>query len=250
MLVNKNLVEQRFSRASDSYHNDANVQAVMARELIDRVESQPYDEILEIGCGTGLLSKMIADNLDFKHLILNDISKSMLLHCKNAVPESERVSYLIKDAESLDFKEQDRFDLIISNACLQWMSDLEKVLKDFKSYLKDNGCLAFSIFSEGNFAEIKHCTGLSLAYKYQKTLQKMLSGIFPCYTLMPREIVLYYKDVKSMLRSFKRTGVSGLSGRIWTKTQLNEFIEKYEQNYKSDKGVRLTWKWHYVIAYK
>ena len=50
-----------------------------------------------------------------------------------------------------------------------------------------------------------------------------------------------------MLKSFKQTGVSGLSHQIWTKQKLFDFTKAYEE-LRQAKGLPLTWVSYFVIA--
>ncbi|HEA8248685.1 TPA: malonyl-[acyl-carrier protein] O-methyltransferase BioC, partial [Campylobacter coli] len=56
-----------------------------------------------------------------------------------------------------------KFDLITSNASLQWL-DLKQVLPTLANMLNKKGILLLSTFGEMNLKEIKQSTSLGLKY--------------------------------------------------------------------------------------
>lgn len=250
MNISKDSIKQRFSKACASYENSANVQAIMGQELIYSLEDLYFTNILEIGAGTGLLSENICNSLCYSKFVVNDICDEMLACCKERLKEYPNLEYLNCDAEHLPITEKEQFDLIISNACFQWFDNLKQSLEALKDLLTVDGVLAFSIFTEGNFEEIKKCSGISLDYLSSVKLREILKQVFTCYTLKSRTFVLYFEDVKSLLKTLKKAGVTGLSGQVWSKGRMQQFIDNYEKNYRTSKGLRLTYKCYYVMAYK
>ena len=108
----------------------------------------------------------------------------------------------------------------------------------------------FTIFSKDNFYELRECSGVSLEYIDKSTLKKILKKTHCAFDIEKIELESYFDDVKTMLRSFKNTGVSGLTHSIWTKSRLNDFIKTYEDKYSTDNGVKLTWSYYLVVVKK
>ena len=253
MQISKDSIQKSFSKASKTYENSACVQNTMAHELIDFLPEKNFDTVLEIGCGTGLLSYLILNNLKLSSLTLNDLSLDMLNLCKEKFKDTElfkenKLSFLQADADNLDL--YDNYSLIISNACFQWLKELEHDLLNYTEHLDSKGILAFTIFSKDNFYELKECSGVGLEYIDKDTLAKILEKTQCNYRIEKREFISYYPDVKTMLRSFKNTGVSGLTHSIWTKSRLNGFIKSYKDKYTTNNGVKLTWSYFLVVVKK
>ena len=63
--MNKDLIKQRFCRKLDSYNENARIQKQMAEKLINNFlpKKTKYQKVLEIGCGTGLLTEYAVNNL-------------------------------------------------------------------------------------------------------------------------------------------------------------------------------------------
>ena len=82
MQISKDSIQKSFSKASKTYENSACVQNTMAHELVELLPKVSFESVLEIGCGTGLLSSLILNNLKLSSLTLNDLSLDMLNLCK------------------------------------------------------------------------------------------------------------------------------------------------------------------------
>lgn len=253
MQISKDSIQKSFSKASKTYENSACVQNTMAHELVELLPKVNFESVLEIGCGTGLLSSLIINNLKLSSLTLNDLSLDMLNLCKEKFEDTaffkeNKLHFFQKDADKLELTKS--YSLIISNACFQWLKDLEQDLLNYTEHLDSEGVLAFTIFSKDNFHELKECSGVGLEYIDKDTLETILEKTQCDYSIEKRELISYYPDVKTMLRSFKNTGVSGLTHSIWTKSRLNDFIKTYEDKYTTCNGVKLTWSYYLVVVKK
>ncbi|MCL6586559.1 MAG: methyltransferase, partial [Anoxybacillus sp.] len=72
-MIDKQLMQKRFSERANTYDQFANVQKKMAHELMARI-SRPPKTILEIGCGTGYLTKLLYDAYPHAQLTAIDIA--------------------------------------------------------------------------------------------------------------------------------------------------------------------------------
>lgn len=247
-MTDKELVRKRFSGAAGSYDGEAVVQREAARELAALVSSHVppafRDRILEIGCGTGLLTAEIAERFSPEMLYLNDICpelESMTSHVANS-------EFLPGDAEEIPFPEN--IGLILSGSVLQWFDDPEGFFRKCHSCLRDGGYLAFSTFGPGNLREITGLTGLGLPYPGQGQFRDMLSGKFKVLFTGETSRQMHFRSPGDVLRHLKKTGVNGLGRRSWTRSDLEAFCRRYEENYSVGDGVVLTYCPLYVIARK
>ena len=72
-MINKELIKKRFSKCITTYDENAKIQKRMAEKLFSLLERNDFDKILEIGCGTGLLTKIAVEKLNFRTYTANDM---------------------------------------------------------------------------------------------------------------------------------------------------------------------------------
>lgn len=221
--MNKELIKQRFSRKLNSYNQNARIQKQMAEKLISMA---PFDkensDILEIGCGTGLLTELAVKNLSCIKYTAMDIVSGCESYIKKINP---KIEFVLCDIEEY-IKETDKsFDLIISNASLQWIENLPDIIQNLMEKLKPNGILLFSIFGVENFREIYYVLGKTLPYLSKNELEKTLIKYQP---VIEEEVrVMAFKSPKDVLKHIQNTGVNAISTEIWTKKDLISFEKEY-----------------------
>ena len=87
--------------------------------------------ILEIGCGTGNLTKLILKNFPDANIHIVDISKKMIDNCKNQFQNYNNIKYHCNDFRDLDDSIQN-CDLVLSSISIHHIND-----KDKKSLFND-----------------------------------------------------------------------------------------------------------------
>jgi trans-aconitate methyltransferase len=101
-------------------------------ELLSLLNPQQDETILDIGCGTGDLTRKI-QNLS-KKVIGLDNSHEMILAAQKKYPE---ISFFEVDAKNFTF--ETLFDAVFSNAVLHWIPQPEKVIQNINRHLKIGG---------------------------------------------------------------------------------------------------------------
>lgn len=148
----KQRISEAFGAAADHYEDHAGPQraaAVLVADLAQRQKPTGVDRILEIGCGTGLLTRDIQQRWPAAVLFLTDLSPEML--ARTATGAFVAGTFLAMDGEAPAF-EGEWFDLILSNLAFQWFDDLEEAIARLVSLLKPGGSLIFSTMGAGSFA--------------------------------------------------------------------------------------------------
>lgn len=245
--IDKGLIKQRFSSAVLDYDQQAIAQQRIHQRIISllpQMQRQHFSNALEIGCGTGGLTKLLMQHLQVEHWELNDLC-DMQTHLLEHLPEP--FQFHCGDAEQLAFEKQ--YDLIASASVVQWFADKAGFIERCKVRLKTNGFLLFSTFTSDNLKQIKQLTGVGLTYPNLEDWQKWLSPEFEILALEQSEIVLHFDDPLAVLKHLKQTGVTATQQQGWTKGQLQAFCRQYQQNYtNSQQKVELTYSPLYVLA--
>ncbi len=111
-------------------------------DLMSLIKSQPNMQAIDLGCGTGEQTAILAEKFPTVHFLGIDTSLEMLEHSKNL--ENERLNFKIASTEQF-IKEPKKWDLIFSNAALQWSNGHLDLFPAMISKLNDKGQIAIQM---------------------------------------------------------------------------------------------------------
>ena len=101
-----------------------------------------YNNILEIGCGTGLMTTELAKDTAIKNLVATDLSIKFLNTAKSRVSEASKNVYFVAcDANNLPFLSE--FDCVMGHSILHHILDYKSTLKASYKILPKGGFAAF-----------------------------------------------------------------------------------------------------------
>ena len=251
MEINKEEVEQRFRRSRASYNDNARVQKMIVDRMVPMILSSVKrvpEKILEIGCGTGLLTSQLQRTFPNVDLYLNDLVEELCYHAAtiNQVPQT---CCFPGDVEKLFLPLS--FDLIASASTFQWFTTPEETFKKLSKRLEQRGVLVFSTFGKFNLREIRLTTGGGLDYRSKEELEKMLKPYFKIEGMEEELHTLEFDSPLAVLQHLKKTGVN-VSGdpTIWTKGRMDAFIKDYNARFAVDGKVTLTYHPFYFVCRK
>ncbi len=102
---------------------------------------QPGMHILDVGCGTGAITRGMAERAgDSGKVIGIDSSDYLIDHAREKYRDVPNLEFVLEDINS--YKPAQPFDLITSARTLQWLSNPFEVLQLMTSHLKESGCLS------------------------------------------------------------------------------------------------------------
>ena len=241
--MNKELIKIRFNKKLDSYDENARIQNKMAKKLIEYLPKNDYGSVLELGCGTGMLTRYVSERINYENYLALDIVPNCEKYIKQLNPEIE---FVAGDIEEFVKNSQQQYDLIVSNAALQWIENLPEFIKLLTERLNQSGILLFSTFGTENFREIYYVIGKTLPYYSVKEFQTALTKFEP---RIEEELhVMAFKTPIEVLKHIQNTGVNAISSESWTKKDLAEFENGYN-NFCSNKPT-LTYNPVYVMIQK
>lgn len=123
---------------SDLYLKFKQQRTQPALDLVKRVENHNFSSIADLGCGPGNSTSVLKSFFPNAQLIGIDNSVNMIKKAKNTYPYIE-----FRLGNILNLNE--KYDLIFSNACLQWIPNHNSLLPHLIEQLNDNGVLAVQI---------------------------------------------------------------------------------------------------------
>ncbi len=237
-MRNKLLVKRRFSNSIKTYEDNAFIQKQMAAKLVDILPDKNYKNIFETGAGTGILTKELIKNIEFKEYTYNDIIPDAKRYIDKIIPDAE---FIEGDIEEISLNKN--YDLIISNASLQWCSDIYKTISNLTEHLTKDGIIAFSVFGCENLKEIKEFFNIDNQYLDVDILNKKYNVI----KYLSEETRVYFDKPIDIIKHFKLTGVNAVKEVKLTKSKLKEFEEKYTEKYTLCNKIYLTYNPVYII---
>lgn len=229
-----------FIKAKDTYRENAIIQEKMAKKLVFEMSKfeHKFQNVFEIGCGTGLLTDEICNEIKYDKLFLNDITENF----------TETVPFEFYKGDILNIEVNEGFDLIMSNAVFQWIDNKELLFLKLYNFLNKDGILAFTTFGENNFSQIKNISGFGLNYKNLKPFIEK-TGFKILYFEEELE-TLYFKSVQEILEHIKLTGVGTNANCLWTRRKFEAFKVEYLKRFSDNNGVELTYHPQYFILKK
>jgi len=252
LLKRNDAVTKSFSRASDSYHHEASVQKKVAEALIASLkpwkEIIPLGPVLEIGCGTGFLSGLIAREFPDRELIISDASEKMLNQARAELTGYDWIHFKKFDAEVFDY-EQDYYSLICSNFTAQWFKNTVDTLVNLIRALKPGGLLLMSFPGNKSFPEWREqCLKLGLPFT-ANTLPDIEELVIKL-SLEPVQVDFYedtitqtFKSSINFFRHLKKIGASvNTSDKSLSAKQLKLLIKHWDDSAEED----VTISWHTV----
>lgn len=124
---------------SSKYLKFKNERTQPAIDLVNRINIEKPQKILDIGCGPGNSSEVLARRYKNADIFGIDSSPAMIEAAREKHPD---IQFMQCDANR-DLHLVDRnFDIVFSNACIQWIPDHYTLLKNMMSLLRPGGVMA------------------------------------------------------------------------------------------------------------
>ena len=258
----------RFSAAASTYHRHANIQRRVAEKLMTLLAKGgsgllPHptpSRILEIGCGTGILTEMLANTFPSAKVDAVDISAAMTARARDNLAEKRMINWIVADAGK--FTENKKYPLIVSNCTLHWIMPIDLIVAKLSALLERDGQLAFAIMLRGTLGELNSARQRIAPHKPPRValpgkdeVKKALAKAGLLLRTEKQETSrLEYPSAEKMLKQLHDQGLTGGnipdSNPLLTRSEISRLIADYSKNYKRKNGVYATYRVLYCLAQK
>jgi len=110
-----------------------------AVDLAGRIELDSPKRIIDIGCGPGNSTQVLAEKYPDAYILGVDNSANMLEAARKNCPDLE---FMLCDVSQGVAGLPKYFDVVFSNACIQWVPDHETLIPNLLGLLRPGGVLA------------------------------------------------------------------------------------------------------------
>lgn len=240
-IINSGRVAERFRKSFLTYDDNAVAQRAIASQLCEMIDMQYAESTLEIGCGTGMLTRIYGKKMKIDTATFVDLCD---------LPDfaiSSEECYIKADAEEwLEcLPQRNQYDCILSASTIQWFSNVGRFFYNCSLHLKEGGVLALSTFAPGNLCELDEFRPSPIHYLPAKTLEAELKRWFSEVTVTESEEVVKFSTPHEALKHLKLTGVTASADKL-SLTQLKRLMQRLSDD---DTGYcKLTYRPIYIIA--
>ena len=133
---------------AETYHRVSAPQQAMAREVLDRLELRGDETVLDAGCGSGRVTRMLLERLPHGNVIAVDASPEMVDKARRELGEDADVR--AADLCELRLAPGEHVDAIFSNAVFHWLSDHDALFAALANALRRGGRLSAQCGGAGN----------------------------------------------------------------------------------------------------
>lgn len=253
----KAAIARSFDAAAASYDAHAAVQREVARRLADRIaglDLPPAPRVLEVGCGTGLLSEALLRRLPGAQCLFTDLAPAMVRRCREKLSARGGVGFAVMDGEAPAVA--GGFDLVTSSFAFQWFLDLGGSVDRLALCLKVGGRLVFSTLGAETFAEWRAAhaalglpyggAALSTAAALRRRIGAVGEGGEPPAlrgAIEEERILRRYPEPRAFLRELKGLGadVPGPGHRPLTAGSLRRLLRRIERAAGNGDGFAVTY---------
>lgn len=256
-LPDKRRVADSFSRAAHSYDSVAALQRAVGIELLARLPLQLAPQRwLDLGCGTGHFSRVLAVRYPDAEGVALDLAEGMLRHAR---PLGGAQRFVAGDAESLPLRDG-CCDLLFSSLAVQWCGDFSAVLAEACRVLRPGGVLAFSSLCVGTLQELRDSWQVVDGFVHVNRFRRFADYQQLCADsglqvlgLERRAQRLHFPDLRVLTHELKALGAHNLNpgrpGGLTGRARIRALIDAYEV-FRQPEGLPATYQVVYGVLQK
>ena len=187
--------------------------------VIELLAPQAGERILDLGCGTGHLTNLIAEA--GARVVGLDMSTSMIAEARRRYPH---IDFVISDGTRFVFAQP--FDAVFSNAAIHWMKDQGAVAECIRDSLKPGGRFVAEFGGKGNIQAIREAIAAAVQDAGEKINAEPFARYYPTigeYSTLLETHAFRVTFASHFERPTKLEGADGM--RNWVLTFADNIIE-------------------------
>ena len=203
----KSSIASCFGQAAEIYDSCSSLQQSIGVRLLGLLKNYQteFESIVDLGCGTGITTEKVAQQLIWKNFYAVDISKEMLSRASLRL-KSKNIRLIEGDFEQIVFA-NDSLDLVISNMALQWSLNLPATLNAIAATQKKHAIFCFSMPLSGTLCELTKSNHFE---SNENILNFLKTSNYEIISLELQKYNVYFPNVLDAIRSIKKIGANFL----------------------------------------
>jgi ubiquinone/menaquinone biosynthesis C-methylase UbiE len=139
----------------------------IASDLARRLPADPGGDVLEVACGTGLMTRSLRQRLaPARRLVATDLSPSMLDYARDKLADMQGIEWMKADALDLPFADGE-FGALACSLGVMFPTDKERLFAQFRRVLRPDGLLLVNVWDR---KELNTCV---------RVYSDVIEGMFP-----------------------------------------------------------------------
>jgi malonyl-CoA O-methyltransferase len=208
MQPSVNFIQKAFNNSYKTYDDNAQVQYQVGLSLIKQIPKKSFAKVLDLGCGTGLITERLLAAITYAEVHVCDFASSLLEIAKTRLQHDDDVIFHERDFEEmLCGSFGGSFDLIFANMSLQWSSNFDTLLFNVFKNLNKGGILCFSIPLNGTFKNLSSESRNSFL-KLASVKESLIKIGYQIILTRTENIDISFPSLVVALKSIKNTGAS------------------------------------------
>jgi malonyl-CoA O-methyltransferase len=252
-------VKKAFDKAALSYDPFACVQQRIAQNLASFIRPDKDPGLfLEIGCGTGFLTKELLERYPSTPYLASDLAPAMVEQCLRKLHGYSNLHGLVMDGDHPSLLDRNQlpqpFSWIVSSLAFQWILNLQKCLENLWARTEN---LAFSTLLEGTFVEwetlCRHraVTGALYPLWKENTLHKLCASLTASPFLFHiQDDVQEYGSPLAFIQTLKKIGAHTPNPLVKAHAPLRGMdsgLKELLKSYPPEKPFFVTYKVAYCV---
>ncbi len=230
----------QFSASAARYDQHSDIQRRTFEQLQCLIPSGNYQQILDLGAGTGAMTRLLATEYPDAQITGIDAAPKMVMFAQSHYG-TPRIHFECGRFET--FALATKADLVVSNATFQWVSEPEAALAHLSHQMQSGAPLVMSTFGPETYRElamvIRQVWGhpvITSASRFLdgESLHAAMTGVFSGVHVHQYRYQKQFDSLAALLRSIKHTGTRGLpeGPKNWTPGLFREVEKAYVAHYR------------------
>jgi trans-aconitate 2-methyltransferase len=235
-------------------------------DLMNRIKPVEPKSIIDIGCGPGNSTQVLVNRWPKAKITGLDSSPAMI---KQAIQDYPNQEWIVADA--LTYESKVKYDIVFSNAVIQWIQNHEDLLGRFHKMLSDNGLIAIqiplfwdmplgkiikNIAKDGPWKEQTEGVSDLLTIHDYSFYYDHLSEFFNSIEMWETNYLHIMDNHLSIIKMMRSTGLKPYLDKLDNDSEIDKFekqvLKEIENTYSEQKNgkVLLPFKRLFFIGYK